>query len=131
MVIVRNGPIQWQSKLQRMTVDSVCEAEYIALSAAVKEVQYFRQLSNELGFPLTQSPTIFVDNESAEGLANGTCLPKRSKHIETKFHISRQAVEAGTIKIQHVCSSENLADVLTKPLSSPLFIPFKEQLVDN
>ena len=120
MVIVRNGPIQWQSKLQRMTVDSVCEAEYIALSAAVKEVQYFRQLSNELGFPLTQSPTIFVDNESAEGLANGTVLStsrqsstslaKQSKLVQSRFNMSALRKISRTFSpslSQALCSSHS------------------------
>nr|KAJ0225364.1 hypothetical protein LSAT_V11C100009380 [Lactuca sativa] len=38
----------------------------------------------------------------------------RSKHIDTKFQFIRECVENGEVKVTHVCSKEQRADILTK-----------------
>jgi len=41
----------------------------------------------------------------------------RSKHIDIKYHFIRQCVERGQIVVRRVCTDEQKADALTKPLS--------------
>lgn len=44
-----------------------------------------------------------------------------TKHIEVKYHYIRQQVEKGKVSITSVPSSDQLADLLTKPLAGPAF----------
>jgi hypothetical protein len=41
----------------------------------------------------------------------------KSKHIEICYHYIRDMVKRGVVKIQYVGTDEEVADVLTKPLS--------------
>ena len=39
-----------------------------------------------------------------------------NKHIQIRYHITRDSVESGATKLVRVDSKENTADLLTKPL---------------
>jgi hypothetical protein len=40
-----------------------------------------------------------------------------TKHIHIKYHYTHELVQLGNITIQQVGSKDNIADILTKPLS--------------
>ena len=42
---------------------------------------------------------------------------KRSKHIEIKFHFVKDENNKGNIKINWVSTKDNVADLMTKPVS--------------
>ena len=50
-----------------------------------------------------------------------------SKHIEVKYHFTRDMVQKGIVKIQYIATDENIEDVLTKALSMTKF----KHLLDN
>ena len=52
----------------------------------------------------------------------------RSKHIETKYHYIRENVENGRIELEHVSTSDQLADLLTKPLGRNRFIELRDRI---
>ena len=41
---------------------------------------------------------------------------KRSRHINIRYHITREALANGTLRLQYIRSSEMTADILTKAL---------------
>lgn len=49
---------------------------------------------------------------------------RRSKQIDTKFHFLRELTWDGIIKLQHVSSEDQLADIFTKALDKQLFEKF-------
>jgi len=51
----------------------------------------------------------------------------KSKHIEIWYHYFHDMVQRGTIKLQYVGTDEQVADVLTKPLSRVKFEHFLEK----
>ena len=60
---------------------------------------------------------VYVDDE---GDAKSATLPSSSlkkKHNAIAYHKVREAVAAGIVKVAHVRSKDNRADVLTKALS--------------
>ena len=78
-----NCPILWSSKMQSIISLSTTKAEYIALSAALRDVIYILQLVTELQENSFQVPTngppkvscrIFEDNAGALKLANNPKL---------------------------------------------------------
>lgn len=95
------------------------EAEYAALAEVSKEVVYIKRLLHHMGFyNYAKVPiTIFCDNQSAIELSKNVITHKRSKHIDIKFHFTRELVDQKEIEIQYLRTDQMLADVLTKPLS--------------
>ena len=41
----------------------------------------------------------------------------KSKHIEIKYQYIHDMVEKGAVKLHYIATDEQIADVLTKPLS--------------
>jgi hypothetical protein len=117
VIMVAGATISWASKLQPTVALSTSEAEYMAACAAAQEAIYQRQLLKDLGFDQDEATVIYEDNTGAIGLSENPALHSRSKHIDIKYHFVRERVSNGEIKLVHVASEEQLADLLTKPLS--------------
>ena len=45
----------------------------------------------------------------------------KSKHIEIKYQYIRDMVEKGVVELLYIATEEQIADVLTKPLSMMKF----------
>ncbi len=97
------------------------EAEYVALTDCVKEVIWYRALLMQIGqHALVGGPTIiYCDSQSAKVFANDKITKGRSKHIDIRHHISRDAVEKELVKLVYVSTHDNQADLLTKGLHGP------------
>jgi hypothetical protein len=48
-------------------------------------------------------------------------LHDKLKHIEIRYHYIRDMVQRGVVKLQYVGTDEQVANVLTKPLSRVKF----------
>lgn len=116
--ILAGGPISWFSKKQTSVALSTMEAEYISLAEAIKETIHLRRLIKEMyGNQYVNDPTdMLCDNQSAIVLSKENMLHQRSKHIEIKYHFSRDAQNKGLICVKFVSTNRNTADVLTKSL---------------
>ncbi len=110
--------ISWKSKKQNVVALSSCEAEYIALSTCVQEALYLRKLLVCMYCRNVESSvTVGVDNQGSIALAKNPVHHQRSKHIDVRYHFIRDVVSDGVVKLYYVPTNENIADVLTKPVS--------------
>jgi hypothetical protein len=89
----------------------------VALCEAVKEVVYLRRILAFLGFPQASPTPIFEDNKSCIEMVSGNINHKVNKHINPKYHFSREQQEKGQVKIEFKQTNEMIADLLTKGLS--------------
>lgn len=94
------------------------EAEYIALSEVVKEVMYmWRLLTHMDGRNYADDPTcVNFDNQSAVRFNKDSIYNPRSKHVDIRFHFTKEAQEDGEVIVQHIPTDKNPADLLTKAL---------------
>ena len=53
---------------------------------------------------------------------------RRTKHNELDIHFVREKVAVGEVRVTHVPSARQIADVFTKGLSSALFLDFRDSL---
>ena len=60
--------------------------------------------------------TLFEDKKGAEELANVPKNRPRTKHITLKYHHFREAVKEGILQVKRVSTTEQQADIMTKPL---------------
>ena len=115
-----NGsPVSWESKKQRTVALSSTEAEFMAMTEAVKETLYFRRLFEELGMEKLLDISIYNDNMGALKLAENPVLHNRSKHIDLRFHFIREAVHEKLVRVEYLDTNSMLTDILTKGLAVP------------
>ena len=112
-----SNPISWSSKKQRAVARSTTEAEYRALANAASETMWLSTILKEIAFPVTKSPQLLCDNLGATHLSfnpvNHLCL----KHIQIDLHFMCDLVHKGSLQVKHVHTQDQIADMLTKPLS--------------
>jgi hypothetical protein len=112
---VGSTAVGWQSQRQRTVATSTTEAEYISLFYAVLEAVWLQRLLLELNQPIYVIP-MMEDNQAALHLAKNTEFHKRTKHIDIKYHYTREVLERGLITLTYFNTKKMIADGLTKPL---------------
>lgn len=115
---VFHGPnlISWTSRKQKVVARSSTEAEYRSLAYTTAELMWIKQLLSDLQAPISHPPLLLCDNVGSIFMSKNPVISTRSKHIALDFHFIREQVESGQLKISHVSSIDQLADIFTKPL---------------
>lgn len=108
--------ISWSSRKQRTVAKSSTEAEYRALGLAIQELVWVQSLLCDIGFASQVTPNVWCDNIGATYLSANPVFHNRSKHLEVEFHFIRDKVQQKEIQVRYICSKDQLADILTKPL---------------
>ena len=60
---------------------------------------------------------LYCDNNGAIAQAKEPRSHQRSKHILRRYHLIREIIDRGDVKICRVPTLDNVADPLTKPLA--------------
>ena len=108
-----------------------CEAEYMALSMAVKELIWLYMLLRSMGVRVRRPCVVYEDNSAALKIANNATAIKRTKHIDVRHHFLREHVDQGTITLVPVSTKKQLADAMTKVLGKQLFLHFREFITSD
>lgn len=107
---------------------SSCEAEYIAAAAAACQGVWLSRLVSEMLGSTPQPARLLVDNKSAIALSRNPVHHERSKHIDIKYHYIRECIDEGKVKIDHVGTGDQVADILTKALGRNKFMELRQKL---
>jgi Reverse transcriptase (RNA-dependent DNA polymerase) len=127
LVFLGNNLISWTSKKQTTVARSSTEAEYRGLAMVTAEVVWLQSVFRELGVQ-TSVLILWCDNLGATFLASNPAFHSRTKHIELDFHFVQEKVTAGQVQVWFICSQDQIADALTKPLSATRFIVLTSKL---
>ncbi|KAH9703868.1 hypothetical protein KPL70_011252 [Citrus sinensis] len=92
------GAMSWKSTLQSVVALSTTEAEYIALTEAVKEAIWLKGLVTELGLE-QESVTVNCDSSSAIQLSKNPKYHERTKHVDVRMHFIREEILSDFIVI--------------------------------
>ena len=111
-----------------MVALSSCEAEYIAAASAATQALWLSRLLGELRGSSADMVELKVDSRSALALAKNPIFHGRSKHIRIKYHFIRDCLEDGSIKAEHIPTTDQLADILTKSLGKTKFQEMREKI---
>jgi hypothetical protein len=138
VILLGNCPLLWSSKLQTEIACSTMEAEFIALSSAMRDLIPARLLLYEIGKALTISvpegaalkSTVFEDNNGCLQLATIPKMTPRSKHIGVKYFWFRSKVgPSHGINIVKCDTKDQLADIFTKGLPYEQFAILRSKLM--
>jgi hypothetical protein len=116
-----DNPVSWQSQKQKVVALYSCEAEYIAAATATCQGLWLSRLLGDIRNTQAEAVGLMVDNKSALALIKNPVFHDRSKHIQTRFHFIREAAENREIKPDYICTGDQPADILTKPLPGVRF----------
>ncbi|GJU07085.1 ribonuclease H-like domain-containing protein [Tanacetum coccineum] len=107
---------------------SSAEAEYRGVANVVVEADWIRNLLLELHALLTTTTLVYYDNVSVVYLSTNPVQHQRTKHIESDIHFVHDYVAFGQVRVLHVPSRFQYADIFTKGLPTALFLEFRSNL---
>ncbi|KAJ9566114.1 hypothetical protein OSB04_002080 [Centaurea solstitialis] len=116
---LNGGAISWKSSKQDTIADSTTEAEYIAASDAAKEAVWLRNFLSDLRVvaSISRPIDIFCDNSGAVAQAKEPREHHKSRHVLRKYHLIREIIGRGDVRLCKIPTEDNVADPLTKPLA--------------
>ncbi|KAJ9552448.1 hypothetical protein OSB04_016493 [Centaurea solstitialis] len=116
---LNGGAISWKSSKQDTIADSTTEAEYIAASDAAKEAVWLKNFLSDLRVVASVSRPIdiFCDYSGTVAQAKEPREHHKSRHMLRKYHLIREIIGRGDVRICKIPTEENVADPLTKPLA--------------
>ncbi|SPC64206.1 uncharacterized protein UHOD_11701 [Ustilago sp. UG-2017b] len=143
----------WSLQLQPTVANSSVEVEYVALAGATRELLWTSMFLRELQQPVAKTagihvsagtsiihsrngelvfdrsvPVLYSDSSGARAIASDPQHFKRTKHIDIAHFFLRDEVTNRRLTIAPVQSSENVADILIKPLTAPTPMHIQELL---
>eukprot|EP00253_Pinus_taeda_P004507 PITA_04507 len=120
-----SGAVTWTSKKQQAVALSSTKAEYRGAVKASCEAVWLRRMLADMHVSQTGPTSLFCDNQRVLKLAKNLVFHERTKHVETHCHYIRQLVEDGSVQLRYVPTTEQLADIFTKPLDPDKFVKFR------
>jgi len=107
---------------------SSMEAEYMGATFASMEMLFIYHLIGEFEekIKIALPIPIFGDNTAALNFAEEQSINTKTKHIDLRHHFLKSLIDDDVTSMNYVCTKENLADILTKPLSIIDFQKFSE-----
>jgi hypothetical protein len=116
LFFINGCPVTWQSVKQHAVALSSCEAEYMDATAMACQAAWLRRLLGELLNKEEETVKLYIDKQSAIQMIKNPVYNECSKHIDTHFHYIRECIEDGKVAVEHIGTTNQLADILTKPL---------------
>ena len=138
VINVAGCQVLWASNLQTQIALSSCKTKSICLLQALREVLPLMTLVQELKdrsiiedfMKQKVHCKAFKDNSGCIKMAKVHKLCPRTKHVNIFYHCFRKAVSNGKISIHQVGTTEQLADIFTKPLAQNLFVKFRKSIME-
>ncbi|GJY07560.1 ribonuclease H-like domain-containing protein [Tanacetum coccineum] len=127
-VFLGDNLLSLSAKRQHTLSHSSVEAEYRGVANVVAETAWLRNLLRELHSPLPAVTLVYCDNVSAIYMSANPVQHQRIKHTEIDIYFFRDMVIDGQVRVLHVPSRYQYADIFTKGLPSALFEEFRSSL---
>jgi len=128
VLTMAGGPISWVSKACKSALSS-CEAEYTAASNATRDIEFVRNVLEDIGYPIYGRLVLGVDNTAAIDVANNPGVSARNKHFDRETHYIRTQVDEQKIDLVHLRTEYQTGDLFTKPLDKTTFIRHQSSLL--
>ena len=124
---VGNNLVSWYSRKQNCVSLSTAESEYVAAASACSQLIWLQHMLDDYGLECKELK-LLCDNMSAINISKNPVQHSRTKHIDIRHHFLRDMVEKGILKIEHVETEKQLADIFTKALDNERFSFLKNSL---
>uniref|UniRef100_R7WG48 non-specific serine/threonine protein kinase n=1 Tax=Aegilops tauschii TaxID=37682 RepID=R7WG48_AEGTA len=78
--------------------------------------------------PMSSTDTLSAADGALLSPEDATMFHARTKHIEIDYHFVRERVAQKLLQVRFISSKDQLADIFTKPLPSPMFEVYRRNL---
>uniref|UniRef100_A0A803QFS7 Retrovirus-related Pol polyprotein from transposon RE1 n=1 Tax=Cannabis sativa TaxID=3483 RepID=A0A803QFS7_CANSA len=113
--------VDWGSCID--TRRSISEAEYRAMEHATCEITWILAILKDFNISHSTLAVLYCDNDAAIHIYQNPVFHEHTKHVDIDCHIVWEKVQQGKLKMLHVFSNNNLADIFTKAL---FLVAFKD-----
>lgn len=121
--------VTWRSKKAASDIQkqstivsrSSAQAKLRALTLGLCEGLWLKRILEELWRTIVFPIRIYCDIVSAINMAENTLQHNKSKHVEISKHFIKEKTEAKVIILEHIPSKDQVADILTKHVSTKIF----------
>ncbi|CAM9876629.1 unnamed protein product, partial [Heterosigma akashiwo] len=117
VIMLGDSPIVWASRLQTAVTTSTVEAKYLALRSGLKDIMWLRHLLVDLGCPQAEATPVIEDNSACIEWARDMVVSRKNRHLHVSYHLAKEQVNLGTIRMHYAKTSDQLADIFTKALN--------------
>ena len=124
-----SAAISWKCKRQATVATSTAEAESVALFEASQEALFLDCLVSEMLDKVFKPVKLYVDNQAAIALCKSNVNSQKVKHFAIKIRYLQDLVDSLQISPLYCPTSEQLADLLTKPLGKQKISVLKPKLI--
>ncbi|RVW88729.1 Retrovirus-related Pol polyprotein from transposon RE1 [Vitis vinifera] len=120
--------VTWKSKKQNVVARSSAEAEFRDMALGLCEPLWLRLLLQDLGYLSRQPIRLFCDNKAAYDIAHNPVQHDRTKHVEVDRFFIKEKLDDKIVELPKIRSEDQLADILTKAVSSQVFSKILDKL---
>ncbi|RVW18142.1 Retrovirus-related Pol polyprotein from transposon RE2 [Vitis vinifera] len=120
--------VTWKSKKQNVVARSSAEAEFRGMALGLCEALWLRLLLQDLGYLSRQPIRLFCDNKAACDIAHDPVQLDRTKHVEMDRFFIKEKLDDKIVELPKIRSEDQLANILTKAVSSQMFSKFLDKL---
>ena len=130
-MFLNNAPLYWSSKKQTSCETSTFGSEFVAMKQATEYVRGLGYKLRMMGIKVDEPAFVFGDNQSVlcDTTAPASTLKKKSNAIA--YHFVREGAARDEWRTAYVNTDENLADLLTKPLSGQKRAKFVRMVLNH
>ncbi|GKA33698.1 ribonuclease H-like domain-containing protein, partial [Tanacetum coccineum] len=114
--------------VNRRSLSLVSKQSIVVLANVVDKSCWLLNLLCELHTSLSSATLVYCDNVSVVYLSSNLVQHLRTKHIDIHIHFIRDLVVVGQVRLLHVPSRYQYADIFTNRLPSALFEEFRTSL---
>ena len=120
LIMLGGAAIAHASRRQHCITMSSCEAELVALADLAIEMLYIMALLTFIGYEVKKPIKCYTDNKGAYDLCHRFTSAQNSRHIDRKLFKMREMRGASLVRVIHVPTELNTADLLTKILPASI-----------
>ena len=98
------------------------------MALGICEILWLKLLLQDLGFTHSQPMKLFCDNQAARDIAHNPMQHDMTKHVEVDMFLIKEKLEDKIVEVPAIRTEDQLADILTKDVSSHVFSKFLDKL---